>query len=356
MKILLISYGDYEYDGRLRELMDVFSGIGELYAFTRGKTPAYEHHRIMDGGYQKFIRDVVKEGKALGGADLLVLDNRKSVIPGLILKKKLSVPKVVLDCRELYVPKEVHHLEGKLGCIIEKRGIRRADIIICANEYRAEAMKKIYGLSEKPLVYENLRMLTYSSEERMRKEKERFSKYDVPGEYRIISTSGCSFSRMNDVLVRNLDRVRFPCRLFLVGSGSAEERENMRALIAERGLDNVEIIDQLDQDALKSLIGISHIGIVNYHQKDQNNRFCASGKVFEFLYEGLPVVTTTNPPLKQLCDEAGVGAADDSFCDGINAVIEDYEGYKKRVREFAAAHTVASNNERLSRELREKLF
>ena len=37
-----------------------------------------------------------------------------------------------------------------------------------------------------------------------------------------------------------------------------------------------------------------------------NNKYCASGKIFEFLYEGIPVVTTTNITLKTVCDEYNI--------------------------------------------------
>ena len=36
-KILLISYGDYDFDGRLRELTKIFDNIGEVFGFSKGK-------------------------------------------------------------------------------------------------------------------------------------------------------------------------------------------------------------------------------------------------------------------------------------------------------------------------------
>ena len=35
-KILLISYGDYDFDGRLRELTKIFDSIGEVFSFSKG--------------------------------------------------------------------------------------------------------------------------------------------------------------------------------------------------------------------------------------------------------------------------------------------------------------------------------
>lgn len=353
MKIFLISYGDFDYDGRLRELYKVFSKMGELYSITRGSVSQDPGHRLYKGSYAGFIPKAIAYGNSLDQIDLLVLDNRKSVMPGLVLRG-LKKPKLVIqDCRELYDIKDVEHFVGKVGCIIEKWGIDRSDILISANKERSELMKEIFGLKRLPIVYENLRQLKYSSEAAMQEQAERFAPYIHDDEIRIISSCGCSVSRTNDVLVRNLGKVDKKCRLFLVGDSSQKDRRVIEGIIAEQKLDNVEIFEQLNQDELKYLISVCHIGIVNYHQKDINNKFCASGKVYDFIYEGIPVVTTTNPPLKRMCDENGVGCSDDAYFNAINQVLADYETYQSNVRKFASDHPVEANNERLLRDLQQ---
>ena len=352
MKILLLSYGDYDYDGRLRELMRVFSSLGQMSAFTRGSIPLNDSHEIYQGaGYAGFIREAVAYGKRLGSVDVLVLDNRKAVIPGLILRTLLRPGVMVQDCRELYLPSEVKHFAGKAGCFFEKLGIHKADVLICANQDRARFMKERYHLKKEPLVYENLRQLEYSGGEARDAQAEKFSRFLHEGELRLITTSGCSVSRTNDVLVRNLKQIEHPCRLFMVGENLPADQQAIERIIAEEGLENVEILGRLNQDELKYLISVCHIGIVNYHQKDHNNRYCASGKLFEFIYEGIPVVTTTNPPLARLCEEYGIGIADDHYAGAVNAIAADFPAYRAHVAEFARTHTVQANNDRLRQEL-----
>lgn len=356
MKILLFSYGDYDYDGRLRELMRVFAGLGELYAFTRGSAPLNGGHELYHGaGYSGFVRTAVAYGKRLGHVDVLALDNRKAVIPGLLVRTVLRPDVMVQDCRELYLPNEVSHLAGKAGCFFEKLGIQQADVLICANQDRAHFMQELYHLEREPLVYENLRRLEYSDANARDVQAEKFAGYLHEGEIRLITTSGCSVSRTNDVLVRNLKKVKQPCRLFMVGETTVSDRQAIERIISEEELENVEILGKLNQDELKYLISMSHIGIVNYHQKDCNNRYCASGKLFEFLYEGLPIVTTTNPPLKRLCGEYGVGASDDSYANAVNQIVSDYPAYQARVRAFAKAHTVQANNITLRQQLQAEI-
>ncbi len=351
MKILLISYSDYDYDGRLRELINVFKKMGELKLFVGASHSVFDgQHTFKKLSYRDFIKGAEKYARSLHGLDLLVVDNRRAIFPALMIKRKVKC-KMILDCRELYFPREVHHFAGKVGCYIEKPGIKKADIIICANKERAEVMRDYYKLQKTPLVFENLRKLIYSNNFNEDKIKEKFAQYLVDDEIRIISTSGCIISRTSDVLVENLDRVNRKCRLILVGEDSGKDRIIMENVIKKHKLSNVVILGKVNQDELKFLIHHSHIGVVNYNQNDFNNKYCASGKLYEFIYEGIPVVTTTNPPLKRLCDEFQIGVADDTYANGINKILCNYEFYKRNAEEYGKKHTVQANNERLRKGL-----
>lgn len=361
MNILLISYGNPEYDGRLRELIKVFSSLGNLYLFSRGNKSIVQNHTLFpQNSYLEFIPFTVNKARRLKDIDVLVMDDRKAIIPGLILNRLLRPKKLVEDCRELYFLKEYNSFVGKVGCIIEKRGIHTSDIIICANKFRAEIMKEYYKLQEEPIVFENVRALTYSQDVDKRELEKKFEKYiNDKEEYLLVATGGCSVGRKNDDLVRGLKRVKYPCRLLfaggLRGGNTKGEIKEIEKIMNKENVHNVEFIEQLNQNELKFLLGISHIGIVSYSQLDQNGKFCASGKLYEFMYEGLPVVTTTNPPLKQLCEKEKIGVSDDKFYEGINRVIENYPMYKENVRRYAAERTVEENNMQLAFELQNKI-
>lgn len=355
MDILLISYGDIDYDGRLRSLIDVFSEMGTVHSFSRGTSPLNETSIVNNTSYLRFIRDAIKYAKSLPKIDWLVLDNRKATIPGLIIRKKYRPNYTIQDCRELYLIKEVKHLTGKLGCIFEKKMIKKADIIICANQERGKIMKEEFSLEKEPLTYENLRKLQYESMEKLELAKMRIDPYIIEGEFRIISSSGCSILRTNDVLVKNLTKVERPCRLFLVGDYEETEKTTIKSIMEEQNILNVEILGRLSQTELKYLISNCHIGIVNYGQYDTNNRLCASGKLYEFLYEGIPVVTTTNPPLKRICDEYSIGVSDDQYFIGINCIINRYDYYKENVCNYIEEHTVKENDLKLINQLQNKV-
>ncbi|MCI8483220.1 MAG: glycosyltransferase family 4 protein [Lachnospiraceae bacterium] len=356
MNILLISYGDYDYDGRLRELINVFERIGNLHFYSASSESKLENQGIFPGGnYIRYMIEAVKYGLKFKDTDMIVLDNRKAILPGRIIRWLTKTKIMVLDCRELYFSNDVSKISSKIGCYIEKPCIKKADIVISANQERAEIMQQRYHLAEQPLVFENIRGLESSQEIEEDILGEKFEPYIKEGEYRIVATAGCNMIRKNDVLVSNFDRVKEKCRLFLVGDSIPADEKRIRDIMKEKGLTNVEILGRLKQDELKYLINHSHVGIVNYNQDDFNNKYCASGKLFEFIFEGIPVVTTTNPPLKRMCEVNGVGEADDLYAEGINKVLANYEFYQENARDFAKVKTVESNNEQLKNSILSRL-
>lgn len=355
MNIALISYGEYDYDGRLRELYNTFSKIGTVNMLSRGNKECSNTHILFrSNNYIKFILEAIRFVKKMEDLDILVLDNRRAALVGLFLKKENVV---IQDCRELYDINDVKHFVGKIGCIIEKKMIEKSDIIICANKERAEKMEELFDLERKPIVFENLRKLKYSSENRKETLKEKYSDIIKKDEIRIISSSGCSVDRTNDILVKNLKNIneQYKTRLILVGENSGSDYETIKKLLKDNEIGNVTILGKIEQDDLKYLISNSHIGVVNYSSVGLNNSLCASGKLYEFMYEGIPVITTSNLPLKNICEEYGVGVADDTYYKGINEIICNYDMYVNNVLNFIKYNTVEKNNERFISTIRKEI-
>lgn len=359
MNILLISRGNFDFDGRLQELSRVFSQLGRLYAFTLGSASRWKDHTVCSipcngRHYPDFVRAAVRYGRSVAPVDILVIDNMYAALPGMILQRKLRPALMIQDCRELSIIQYCAGFKSRTICKLEQMSARRADAVICANQERAGMMEREFRLKRQPLIYENLRQLSYSSDSAPGEQAARFSGLLHDGELRIFSSDGWHLSRGTGDLIRALPRVGRKCRLYLAGAGSPDERRAVESIVAEEGLENVELLGKLDHDALKYLISVCHVGIVTYGRRTPNDLYCASGKLYEFIYEGLPVVTTTNPPLKRLCDTYHIGVSDDGYSDGIQEVAEHYEEYQQNVSAFARTHTVEENNANLIRQLRER--
>ena len=262
MKLLFVSYGDLDYDGRLRSLLTVFKKIGSVHSICRGSREPSENSVVYNSSYGKFIIKAIQFARSINNIDVLVLDNRRATIPGFIIRKMLKPAFTILDCRELYLFRETKPLTGKVGCIFEKKMAQLADIVICANEERAIIMQQEYALKKKPLTYENLRKLEYSTIEGLESAKNKLDQYIKEDEIRIVSSSGCSLSRTNDILVNNLKNVKYRVRLFLVGTSAASDIECIRQIAAEDKKNEITILGQLNQDELNALAGTIPLGYI----------------------------------------------------------------------------------------------
>ncbi len=356
MNILIISWHEYVIDGRLMELVKCFKQLGEVYLISRDTKPALSYHYCFKGNsYYKFVREAIKFSKSLNKIDIIVADDRRPIIPARIIKRRNTNSKLIIDCRETYFYKDADHLTGKIGCMIEKPAIKKADIVIAANIERANIMKEHYGLKRRPIVFENIRGLAYSAEADETKLFEKFKDLIDSDERIILSSSGCSALRVTDVLVENFSKVKHKCRLIIAGWNEESAEKNIRTIIQKNGLNNVNIIGKLSHDELKYLTQHCDVGIVNYCQKDINYKYCASGKIFEFIFEGIPVVTTTNPPLVRMCEEGKIGVADDCFAEGIDLVLDNLEYFKNNARNYAKMKSIDENNRQLVKELKNQI-
>ena len=350
MNILLISYNDIEKDGRLNELKKVFEYLGNVFVITNTSInkcdskntiiPFIQKKRLSYISFILFCKRIVKNYKSL---DMIVADNRNCILPVIICCKKIKCKVILYDARELYLFNEVHTVKGKIGCIIEKIFVPHFDLITCANQLRANVMKKIYRLEMDPIPFENIRKLEYSD----LTEKECDEKY---GDYfseenvvNIVSTSGEALIRRSDDLVKAVAKLGKNYRLFLIGYEDVEGHDKIEKICDEYNWNNIVRYNWLSKSELKYIISHSDIGIVNYSFQNTNNILCASGKLYEFIYEGIPVVTTTNPTLRSICDEYKIGVYDDFFYDGIVSILNQYDYYKRNVEEFASLNRIEDN-------------
>lgn len=355
MKVFLISNGEWEFDGRLRELVKVASGLGSVKYVTRVQNNELiteeNHIKLIENNYLKFIFKSFLEGLRYKDMDILIIDNRKAIIPALLLKLFNKPKKIVIDVRELYLLNEVKHFVGKLGCLLEGIMIKRADVVICANKYRAELMQRYYHLNTTPLVYENLRKLDYSNEFDYEKLNRKYNYIFSKDSFKVISTSGYSVSRTNDILAGAIAELGNDYELLLVGGGTEKDKKIIRNIVKSKNLTNIHIIEKVQGDELKFLISNSHLGIVNYHQEDKNNSYCASGKIYEFILEGIPVVTTENKPLLDLVNTNHLGISDNQYIKGINQVKDNYNYYKLSVKNYINSISIEKNNSELKNKL-----
>jgi len=345
VNILFVSYGVYEYDGRLRELIKIAKQIGNTTYITRihSKNSKQENSHVAINirgllSYLKFIFKIMRVAYNLNNIDVLFIDNRKAVIPGLVVKIFKNPKVIIQDVRELYLINEIKYLRGKIG-----------------NKYRAKIMQEYYSLNEMPLIYGNIRKLEFDNNYSKKELEGKFNTILKDDTFKIISTSGYAIKRTNDKLVLAMKGLGKKFELLLVGGGTKRDYKRITRLIKKNKIENVRIIDKLSTSELKYLIQKCQVGVVNYNKEDTNNKFCASGKIYEFVFEGLPVITTENLPLVELVERYRIGVSNDNYHNGIITICKNYLYYKQNVLSFAKSIDVDTNNQQLVKLIKERI-
>lgn len=344
MHIVVIAASEFEFEGRLREMYAIARQLGDASLISRSVTgrPVDDRHTIFKSSgpfwYISFIFFCLRRRRSDRQIDVIIASNRKALLPAYLLSLRHRRAVTVYDALELYILGEIDYLTGKIGCIVEKLLVRKFDIVICANRERAEIMKRIYRLRDDPVVFENVRRLGGDAPA---------AQGECPAEYAflqqykwvLLSTAGCLLDRRSDELVRAVAKAGPDYAVVLVGSSTQEERDAIRSAMAENSCRNAYIYDAMQPDALVTLMRQCNIGVVCYGDMDTNNRYCASGKIYEFIFEGLPVLCTANPPLASFCSEHGVGVACETFEEGLARIVADFDVYRAATEAFSRRYS-----------------
>lgn len=340
--ILLISYSKLEYDGRLRELIKLAQLWGNVACISRSERIDLQKNKIIRqdifkykgiGSYIVFVLYCILRAFSLSYTDIIIADNRKAVLPVWIIKKIMRVKISIYDARELYILKDVKHLAGKLGCIVEILFNKSFDVILAANEERANIMWQYYNLAQKPLVFPNIRRLTYDCTFCEEKVKKKYVN-DFREKWKLVITDGCTTARGFNNLLKIMPQLGKDFCLYILGKSTNADLERTKEFIEREHIDNIKIIGLVDQNELKWILKHCDIGIVSYGQQDLNNIYCASGKIYEFVFEGIPIVTTTNPPLMSFCHQYGVGECGDDYLESITKIVLNYNWYQNNALSF----------------------
>lgn len=352
MNIVLISMGVVDFDGRLLALYNLFNKIGQCSLISYSKTDDFLKATNSKSLYfinflKLFFYLLVKYNSVLRKSDYILIDNYYTSIFGVFLNF-IFKKKIIYDMRELYCKDLSEYKFFTRYLILSERYLmKNSEIIIVANIERKNYVINNYLNVKNVVVYENVRFLPQPKDNYIIDEelKSLVSKYACC----VVSTGGYSTARGTDKLVREFSNLSDDFGLFIIGGGISEYQNQHQHY---NDSNNIHFLPKVPYHFLSEILVLMDIGVVHYSFDDINNRLCASGKVFEYIGLGLPIVTTEHESLIRFCYESECGISDNTFHKGIKAVYDNLSSYSLNALSYSQKPEIVNYDEMVSKEIK----
>lgn len=364
---LVLLYGTLEYDGRAQRMLGILRSLGRVTIVDLGDQGVDKGSRAADVGRiqvhllkrtNKIVRHMLFWWAALRMAcrerpTVVVAENFFTTLPGWI-SARLCRSKLIYDAYELIIPDPTcRSMRDLFWYLLERWTVRRADLVIAANEERAHLMAEHYDLNQAPVVMRNIPASTSTKAVK----EEQLWQFPVlsqrrPDEVLVLYQGDVSLSRGIDRFVRALTYLGPEYRMIIVGGGPDLERlRKIGQPFESEG--RFTMLGRVEHQILPSITAIADVGIVTYPFRGLNNIYCAPNKLFEYAQAGLPVVATNQPPLRRLVESYGIGRligerdSVEEVARAIREVAENKSQYVKALTRFLKDHRWEDEAERV---------
>lgn len=338
---LLISNNSWKNDFRLHQIFLVLSKISDV------KTIVPDSPHEVNSNKKKYSK-------------ITILFSAGGILKYIYYCFKKNPEVKIYYVRELLPERKNLNIMLYLFQYLEYFACKISDLVVTGNDERKEIIQSIYNIDpNKIFVWLNMRKLEeskkYNSMIPQFKEKYR----EILAKKIVLFTSGYSLWRETDKMILQKKHLTDEFVFVVVGGNmlsksSIDEFQIISNLIKENHIEDVYFFEKVDQDELLFIIRNSYIGCVHYNQLNLNNKFCSSGKIYEFLFEGIPVVTTTNPPLKQILNrEQLIGVADDNISSAIKLIDETHKTIIENLFVYNTYNHLITNNNSLLNKIQE---
>ena len=344
---LVYLFGTLEYDGRVQRFAGVLGSLGRVClvdvaggsggAVHGSVTVRRSVHLPGSAGvlrrHLRFWRVALAEALRWRPC-FVVAEDFYTAFPAR-LASLLTGARLIYDAHELIIPEPGlrQRWRHRIWYRLERFAVQRAALIIAANEERARAMRRHYRLPQTPVVMQNFppEPAEAPGMEDVLKRYPRLARR-CPEERLLLYQGHVDLERGLDRFVRALDRLPLRYRLLIAGGGPhLEALRGLGGPLIKSG--RLVLLGRIEHRDLPQLTSAADIGLVAYPFQGQNNIYCASNKVFEYLQAGLPVVSTDQPPLRRLVEKYHLGrliGEKDSparVAEAIQEVAENRAGY-----------------------------
>lgn len=358
MKVMFIVYHDIKTNARSQEILECAQKLGGETVFVSYSTPfdTASCKCILTGegkrDFVPFIRGAIKAIKK-ENPDIVILHDNYTALVLRWLKKHRKNIYVIYDSSELYIEfkttKSIKRNIANLNMYFEKKYLKSAKIVLAANIERANIMKDFFKLREVPIVFNNVHRID-DSYNKIECDKKYGDLY-INESFCIFYGGGISESRLTFDLVDVVGKLGGKYSLIVSGISTETAKRQFYSMLEEKKYSNVFYVGFIPRNELRYILSRSKISVSIFAQDTVNNINCASGKFFEGLFEGTPMLTSENPPLKRICTEYKVGVSTKNFTDGILELEKNYDYYCNNVEKFTNRLDVKGRIDELAEKL-----
>ena len=207
--------------------------------------------------------------------------------------------------------------------VLERVVCRRSARVIVPEVNRAGILHREYGAKQLPLVVRNIPAdpAPYRRSSALRKQLE-ISCHDTVVLYQgLFAATRCLLP-----LLHAFEQLPGSYHLVLAGEGDpAYTQEIERAGAALPG--RIHRLAWMPPDELRDITAGASVGVLLYSREGRNNVYAAPNKLYEYLFAGLPLVSSEFPGLRSVIEKGGYGACADpddpaSIADAIRRATE----------------------------------
>lgn len=216
---------------------------------------------------------------------------------------------LVYDAHELIIPNQGERISKRdnLFYFLEYKFIKLADLVIAANQERADIMAEHYELKKIPLIIRNIppmpnQILSDQLIFSFYAELERMHIKDI----HIIYMGDINLDRGIDDLICSLKYLPNRYKCILIGSGPSTNLIKLsykQEIISRR----LRLVGRVQNHFIPDLLRQGDIGFLSYSMVGRNNIYCAPNKIYEYAQSGLPIVSTSQVPIVSILKKYKIG-------------------------------------------------
>lgn len=313
-----VSVGVLEIRGRVLKQVKTLQKTGVRCSLVHGDTSGNKNRRVdfpcevdfVDvgdrfGPVALFLKQiwfcwVASDLIAAKNPSHLVCIGLESLLAGFFAKLRRRSLVLVFDSNELHVDSYSNPLKKFVWGQLERRLVGSCDTIIHAEENRRNHFCDRYKVDRnRNVVIQNFPNFVGCVAPTLGK---------CRGQVRVLYVGVLGDDRYSLELCRIFAEIGEGYSLDLVGPAKPEVAREIDQVIALESISNVRRLEQIPYADLSRLIQAYDIGIAFYKNNNLNNYYCAPNKVFDYLMNGLPVVTNNYPGLMKIIEGERVGA------------------------------------------------